>query len=205
MSGPGSSPPPAGGTPSPRPDPEPEPEPAPSTAAPAGTAPQPPPWPGRLIVQASWAGTLAFAGSAGLATVEASADVLALVVALVVFAAGTAAFTAAFVIAVRRSRTEEIVVPSLFFLQGSAPAPVRRLLLASLAVEVVAAFVTAAVRPNTSLAFGILAPMYGLGLMGLWAARHGTFPLRPRPAAVRRPAPVRPPAGPGYHRPSEPD
>lgn len=163
------------------------------------------PWPGRRIVEASWAGTLVFAASAGLASVASSLDLVALVVALGMFAGGTAAFTAAFVIAVRRSRTEEIVVPSLFFLQGSAPAPVRRLLFGSLAVEVVAALVTAGVRPNTSLAFGILAPMYGLGLAGLWAARHGSFPIRPRPADARRRTPVRPDTGSGYHRPSESD
>lgn len=171
---------------------------------PAAPAPQPP-WPGSRIVQASWAGTLAFVATAGLATVAASTDLVALTVALGLFAAGTVAFTAAFAMAVRRSRAEEIVVPSLFFLQGSAPAPVRRLLFGSLAVEVVAAFVTAGVRPNTSLAFGILAPMYGLGLAGLWAARHGRFPSRARPVDRRRPSPVRPPPTPGYHRPSEPD
>lgn len=180
-------------------------EPAPPAPAPGGPVPGAPPWPGRPIVMASWAGTLAFVATAGLATAVSAGDLVALVVALGMFAGGTAAFTAAFVLAVRRSRTEEIVVPSLFFLQGSAPAPVRRHLFASLAVEVVAAFVTAGVRPNTSLAFGILAPMYGLGLVGLWAARHGVFPLRPRPADGRPRAAVRPQAGPGYHRPSESD
>ncbi|MDP9404969.1 MAG: hypothetical protein M3P85_17010 [Actinomycetota bacterium] len=156
-------------------------------------------------MQASWAGTLAFVATAGLATMVASTDLVALVVALGLFGAGTAAFTVAFATAVRRSRTEEILVPSLFFLQGSAPRAVRRRLFASLAVEVAAAFGTAGVRPNTSLAFGILAPMYGLGLVGLWAARHGAFPPRSRPADGRRRAPVRPEAGPGYHRPSESD
>lgn len=162
-------------------------------------------WPGRRIVQWSWGGTSAFVATAGVATVSGPTDLVALVVALSLFVAGTAAFTAAFVIAVRRSRTEQILVPSLFFLQGSAPAPVRHRLFASLAVEVVVAFVTAAVRPNTSLAFGILAPMYGLGLAGLWAARHGEFPLRPRPAEDRRRLPVRPDRAPGYHRSSESD
>lgn len=175
---------------------------------PAGSSslvPKRPPWPGRRIVQASWAGSLIFLATAGLATAVAPADLAALIVALAMFAAGSAAFTAAFVLAVRRSRTEEIVVPSLFFLQGSAPTPVRRLLFGSLAAEVVGAFVTAGIRPNTSLAFGILAPMYGLGLIGLWAARHGTFPRRPPPADGRRRAPSRPGTGPGYHRSSESD
>ncbi|MEO7837130.1 MAG: hypothetical protein ABIS21_05765 [Acidimicrobiales bacterium] len=172
-----------------------------SAATPAHTARSP----GRRIVQASWAGTLAFSATAGLATVAPSVDLIALVVALGLFAAGTGGFTVAFATAVHRSRTQEIIVPSLFFLQGSAPPPVRLRLFGSLAVEVVTAFVTAGVRPNTSLAFGILAPMYGLGLVGLWAARHGRFPPRARPAGGRRQLPVRPEAGPGYHRPSQSD
>ena len=37
----------------------------------------------------------------------------------------------------------------------------------------------ASIRPFTAVAFGILAPMLGLGLMGLWGARHGRFPAAP--------------------------
>ena len=58
--------------------------------------------------------------------------------------------------------------------------------------QVVAAVATAAVRPFTSLAFGVLAPMCGLGLIALWAGRHGTFP-RSEPTSRRPPAwPTRP-------------
>jgi hypothetical protein len=41
--------------------------------------------------------------------------------------------------------------------------------------------VTSAVRPFSSLAFGVLVPVSGLGLMGLWGARYGTFPPRGGP------------------------
>ena len=41
------------------------------------------------------------------------------------------------------------------------------------------AVVAAATRPFTSVAFAVLAPLWGLGLAGLWAARYGTFPARP--------------------------
>ena len=43
--------------------------------------------------------------------------------------------------------------------------------------------VTAAAEPYTALAFGVLTPMYGLGLTVLWAALHGEF--RPRPETGR--------------------
>lgn len=133
---------------------------------------------GRAVVRASVLGTVAFAGTASLAAGVPAADVVALVVALALFVAGCAAFVAAYAAAVARSRHDQIEMAGLFFLSGSAPKDVRRLLLASLAVQVVAAFATAAIRPNTSLAFGILAPVYGLGLQALWAARHGSFPPR---------------------------
>ena len=77
----------------------------------------------------------------------------------------------------------------LVFLSDCAPAAVRRKLLGATGVQVVAALVTASIRPFTSLAFGVLAPVFGLGLQCLWAARHGDFPARPperrRPGASR--------------------
>jgi hypothetical protein len=140
------------------------------------------------IQRASWAGTIVFVVVAALAAVwTGTFDVVFLVVTLGLFLAGTVAFLWAYAVAIQRSRTEEIVVANLFFLQGSAPTPVRRSLLGSAGVEVVAAFAAAAVRPYTALAFGILVPMYGIGLAGLWGARRGEFgPRQARPDA--RPA-----------------
>jgi hypothetical protein len=71
-------------------------------------------------------------------------------------------------------------VAGIWFLSGSAPRSVRLTLLGCLAVQVVVALATAAIRPFTALAFGVLVPMSGLGLCGLWAAVAGTFPPRPR-------------------------
>jgi hypothetical protein len=134
---------------------------------------------GEGIVRASWLGTAAFGVTSGLGAVLPAFDIVALAVALLLFAAGTAAFAAAYVRAVSRSRTDRIGVPALFFLEGSvAPRPVRRLLMGSFLAELLVAVAVAAVRPNTSLAFGILVPVYGLSLAGLWGARHGAFPER---------------------------
>lgn len=133
--------------------------------------------PGAGIVRASLAGTGLFALTAGLAAAVPDADVTALVVALALFLGGTAVFAVALVQAAGRSRRDELTMAGLFYLD-TAPARVRRLLLGSLAVEVVVALATAAARPNTTLAFGILAPMWGQALAGLWGARHGPFPPR---------------------------
>lgn len=162
------------------------------------------------IVRASLVGTAGFALTAGLAAARPAAAPAALAVAGVLFVGGAVAFAAALVRAAGRSRTEQLHLAGVFLLDG-APPRARRLLLGSLAVEVAVAFATAAARPNTSLAFGILAPVWGQGLAGLWGARHGRFPPRPVPPAptprpVRRPpagaspapppAPVEPPSGP---------
>lgn len=134
---------------------------------------------GEGIVRASWLGTAAFGVTSGVGTVLSAFDVVALVVSLALFVAGIVAFALAYARAVSRSRTERIGIMSMFFLEGAvAPKHVRRLLLGSFLVEVLVAMAVAAARPNTSLAFGILVPVYGLSLAGLWGARHGSF--RPR-------------------------
>ncbi|HUP85248.1 MAG TPA: hypothetical protein VM143_06235 [Acidimicrobiales bacterium] len=137
----------------------------------------------RTIVRASWMGTGVFVVSALAAIASTAARIPAVGVALALFIAGIVNFFWAYAVAVGRSRTHVIGIGGWFFLAGrdTAPANDRRQLLASLGVEVVAAIATAAARPFTSLAFGVLAPVYGLALTGLYGARHGRFsPRSPR-------------------------
>lgn len=127
----------------------------------------------------SWVGTAVFVASAVAAVVVEGARPVAAGVALVLFAAGTIAFLWSYAIAINRSRTDAIGIGGLYFLAGdTAPAPVRRSMMASLAVQTAAALATASARPFTSLAFGILVPVLGLGLAGLWGARYGSFESR---------------------------
>ena len=130
------------------------------------------------IVRASWAGTAVFTIVAVLAVAVEGLRGVAVAVDLALFLAGTVVFVIALARAVGRSRLEQLDLPGLFFLSGSAPPAVRRQLLASAAVEVVVALTTAGLRPYTSLAFGILVPVYGLGLAGLWGATRGTYGAR---------------------------
>ncbi len=102
------------------------------------------------------------------------------VLSLVLFVVGTGALLWAYALGVSRSRTEVITVPGLFFLSGDvAPPSTRRPLRIAIAVEVVAVVAAASIRPYSEVAFGVLAPMFGLGLMAMWGGRHGAFPLRP--------------------------
>lgn len=134
--------------------------------------------PGIRLIQADVIGTVAFVATAAAAAVllRPAVQAPAVGVAGALFVGGCLAFAWGFLTAVQRSRTEAIELSSLFFLKESAPAGVRRALLALIAVQVVAAIVTASVQPYTSLAFGVIAPVWGLGLITLWSGRHGTFP-----------------------------
>lgn len=132
-------------------------------------------------MRASGIGTAVFALSAVGAVLAPGLQGFAATIAVVLFAVGTGAFLGAYAIAVSRSRTEAIAVAELFFLTGAtAPRDVRRRLMAALAVQVAVALATAAARPFTSLAYGTLVPVFGLGLAGLWGARHGSFGPRSR-------------------------
>ena len=144
---------------------------------------------GGAIRRASWWGTAVFAVTSAAAVIapDAPFEVVAFVVAILLFFGGCAAFVAAYARAVARSRSDLIGVTELFFLTGkTAPPTARRSLLGALAVQVAVGLGSAIARPYTSLAAGTLVPVYGLGLCGVWASRHGTFPRRPKDSARRR-------------------
>jgi hypothetical protein len=145
------------------------------------TEPEPDPDAGAGLINLDFAGTGAFVGIATLGALFPDAlGVPAAVVSVVLFVIGCAAFLWAYAVAVSRSRADLIGIPGLFFLVGSAPKVVRFRLRIALGLQIVTAIVTAAVHPYTVAAYGVLVPVFGLGLMGFWGARNGTF--QPRPA-----------------------
>jgi hypothetical protein len=132
--------------------------------------------PGNRLLVADLAATLIL--TVVLAVAVVAPDRAGLVAAgwsLLLFLAGCVAFLWAYAIAVQRSRTDEIGIGGLYFLAGTAPDPVRRRFLVLLVVQCLVTVAAAGLRPFTSLAFGVLAPMFGLGVQGLWSARHGRF------------------------------
>ena len=130
------------------------------------------------IVRASLVTTIVFSTTALFGVVVDAARPVALVVALGLFVAGTGGMLAAVVIAAGRSRRDAIGIGGLFFLSGSAPPSVRRVLQSCLGAQVLVALATAVARPYSSAAFGVLAPVAGLAACGLWAARFGEFAPR---------------------------
>ncbi len=138
------------------------------------------PWNGEgaRLVHISLAGTVVFVITATAATAVEAFRGVATVVALTLFAIGTAAFLVAYGKAIGRSREVTLGVGGIYFLAGCAPRAVQWRLIGALAAQTVAALATASVRPFTSLAFGMLVPMFGLGIAGLWGAFHGAYPAR---------------------------
>jgi hypothetical protein len=143
---------------------------------------------GEVIVLVDVVGTVVFAATAAYAAVvfSTAAQWVGAITAMALFAIGVFAFLWSFWNAVQRSRAEQIGVMQMYLLLGEpTPSRVRWTMLSMLAIQITVALVTALARseaddgsPGTSLAVGILVPMFGLGLNGLWCAFHGVFPPR---------------------------
>ena len=107
------------------------------------------PVPGARIILVSRVGTAAFVVTSVAAVIDRDLfGLVAVAVALILFLIGCVVFLWAFGVAVNRSRTDAIGIGGLYFL------------------------------PFTSLAFGVLVPMFGLAQAGLWGARYGRFDSR---------------------------
>lgn len=104
-------------------------------------------------------------------------------VSMVLFAIGAVTGLWAYISALERSRVHEVGVANLYLLTGrTAPKRVKLAmslaLLAQIAVSLTGAIIGATGLDGSevnALAFGILVPMYGIGLNGMWAVRHGAF------------------------------
>lgn len=134
---------------------------------------------GDRIIRASWTSTAVFGvvATAAALTGNRPLEIVSAAVDVALFLAGCVVFLVAYARAVNRSRTEEVAVAGVYLMMGdSAPKPVRNHLLGSLGAQTAIALVTAAVR--WPLAFGILVPVLGLALAGLWTSTHGTFPAK---------------------------
>ena len=144
-------------------------------------------------MRANLAGTALFLVALAVAIpfrTDRPGQVLIVVVSLVLFAAGIATSLWAYTTALERSRSEEVGVANLFLLSGeTAPKPVKRAMSLALGVQIVAALVGASVgvaglqeNQLNALAFGVLVPMFGIGMNGAWAARYGSYGPRVNPA-----------------------
>jgi hypothetical protein len=140
--------------------------------------------PGEVLVRASLAGTAIYIVAALIGVIWIDQVIVTVVVSLVLFAIGLVTFLLAYAKAIARSRYEAIGMGGLYFLNGTAPRRVQVLLLGSFAAQVVVSLVTASIRIYSPVAFGLLTPMFGLGIAGLWGATYGKFPPREPASSV---------------------
>ncbi|MEK7411004.1 MAG: hypothetical protein AAB327_06425 [Actinomycetota bacterium] len=136
------------------------------------------------LVRTNVIGTGLFVVSASAAAVVFTPvfRTLGVAVAVVLFVVGVAAFIWGYFTAVQRSRYDNISIAALFFLLGGvANRRVRTIMNGCLVVQGSCGLVTALARTSTdgrsgsTLAFGVLVPLFGMGLNGLWSSRYGTF------------------------------
>jgi hypothetical protein len=132
---------------------------------------------GDNLLNLTFAGTGAFVGTAiAGAVLPDTFKLVHAALAGLLFLIGTGALLWGYALGVSRSRTLVITMAGLFFLADGVATPyVRRRFQVALAVQVVVGVAAALVRSNTEMAFGVLAPIFGLGLMALWGARYGSF------------------------------
>ena len=142
---------------------------------------------GTVIIRTNEVLTALFGVTAVLAVVffDQPWKVIAATVSIGCFAIGVVVFLWGYWNAVQRSRRDNIAVASLYFLTDkSAPKSVTVRMNVVLLAQVVIGIVTALMRSSTdgkagsTLAFGILVPVLGLGMNGLWGSIHGRFPAR---------------------------
>lgn len=115
-----------------------------------------------------------------LVTQADAVQYLSLAVAALLFLGGSVAWCIGFLRAVGRSRDDEINLAGLFYLTGSAPDDVRRsflgLWIAQWVIAALSIVVTLVMKDSPP--FGVLAPVWGIGLITWWASLHATFPPR---------------------------
>ncbi len=142
--------------------------------------------PGARVVRLDLAGTALFVIALAIAIPlkeQRPAQFLIGGLSMALFTVGVAATLWAYTRALDRSRVEEVGVANLYLLTGdTAPKIVRRTMSFALGVQVVAALggawagmVGLDKGQLNALAFGVLVPMFGIGMNGVWAALHGSY------------------------------
>ncbi len=135
---------------------------------------------GDRLLRFNWEVTVVFALLTGLSwALDGSFDVPYAVLCAVLFGAGVIGFVVGFWNGAQRSRTELVTLSGLLAVDTShVPARARRLIWSAVTVQTIVATAAAVARPFTTQAFGLLVPMFGVGVAILWGARNARFHLR---------------------------
>ena len=126
----------------------------------------------------SVAGTCLLATAGLLAIFVSQLETLYVIVSLSLFSIGLMTALRAFGISLTRSRHEIVTTSHLIFLPKHTGRKEKTGLYGSLTVQVVISIIFAATQSSTNFAFGILASVFALGNLNMWAILNGTYKKR---------------------------
>ena len=130
------------------------------------------------LIKLSGIGTVLFLLIGVVASIQSSFEVVYVIVSLTMFSVGVVLGMRAFAQSVSKSRYEIITTIDLIKLPQDTPQRVKLILYGSLAIEIIGSIVLASLQSSTNFAFGILASLFALGSLNMWAIMNGRFQKR---------------------------
>jgi len=131
------------------------------------------------LVKFSGIATVLFLLSGVAASIQSAFEIVYVIVSLTMFSIGVLLGIRAFAQSLSKSRYEIITTIDLIKLPHGTPKKIKLILYGSLATEVIASIFLASMQSSTNFAFGILASLFALGSINMWAIMNGRFKKRP--------------------------
>ena len=130
------------------------------------------------LIKLSGIGTVLFLLIGVVASIQSSFEVVYVIVSLTMFSIGVLLGMRAFAQSVSKSRYEIITTIDLIKLPKATPQKIKVVLYGSLAIEVIGSIVLASMQSSSNFAFGVLASLFALGSLNMWAIINGRFKKR---------------------------
>ena len=121
------------------------------------------------LVKLSGIGTTLFLITGVIATIQSAFEIIYVIVSLTMFSIGVLLGMRAFAQSVSKSRYEIITTIDLIKLPKATPQKIKVVLYGSLAIEVIGSIALASMQPSSNFAFGVLASLFALGSLNMWA------------------------------------
>jgi hypothetical protein len=123
----------------------------------------------------SWAGTSIFLISGFSAIAFESLEIIYVILSLGLLCIGITMCSIAFLKSLELSRHQIVTTGDLFLMSIAFPRRDRMTLWSSFAVSLLAGILLPVMSTSTNFAFGILASVYPIGNVNMWAISHGSF------------------------------
>ena len=130
------------------------------------------------LIKLSGIGTALFLLTGVVAAMQSAFEIVYVIVSLTMFSIGVLLGMRAFVQSVSKSRYEIITTIDLIKLPQGTPHRIKLILYGSLTAQIIGSIVLASLQSSTNFAFGILASLFALGSLNMWAIMNGRFQKR---------------------------